>query len=138
MGQAIPLRTIAGRGILAVGLTLLVNVTILELVRASGIVEPFGALTVPPVAFLSVLGAIAATAVYGAVTRIYPRPDWIFLRVAAIALLISFIPDVLVLLYDETASLGAVLVLMVMHVTAAGICVIVLTDRYGPQPIGAR
>ena len=138
MSQAISLRIIALRGLFAIVSALIVNVALLVLVRDLSLVEPFGALTVPPVAFLSVLGATAATAVYGAITRISPHPDWVFIRVAAIALLISFVPDILVLQYDETATLGAVIVLMVMHVTAAIVCVILLTDRYGPQVIGSN
>lgn len=133
MTEVIPLRTIVGRGIVAVVLSLVVNWTLLFGALAVDLVEPFGALSASPVTFLTVLGVGAATAVYGAVTRLSPSPDWVFVRLAIVALLISFIPDIVVLLYDAEATFGAVVVLMLMHVAVALICVGVLTQRYRPR-----
>lgn len=129
--QPTSLLTIGKRGLVAVGASVIVNSLFLWAVRTSAIVEPFGALTFPPVIFLTILGATAATAVYGAMTRISPHPDWVYVRVAAVALLLSFLPDLGVLRFDPEATVGAVIVLMAMHVTVAVICVVVLTDEYG-------
>lgn len=136
MTAAISLKAITMRGVVALLLSILANVVLLAGVRWTGVVDAFGALTYPPVIFLTIVGVVAATAVYGAITRISLHPDWVFLRVAAVALLISFIPDLIVLQYDPEATLGAVTVLMTMHVVVAVICVLFLTDQYGPQPIG--
>lgn len=129
MTGAIPLVTIAKRGGIAIVLSVVVNLAILALVRTFGLVEPFGAMSVPPITFLTVLGGIAATAVYGAITRISTRPDWVFVRVAAVALVVSFVPDVVILRFDPEATPGAVLVLMFMHVVVAVICVATLTRQ---------
>lgn len=129
MREVIPLLTIAKRGGLAIVLSIFANLGIFALVRGFDLVEPFGALTVPPITFLTVLGGVAATAVYGAITRVSTRPDWVFVRVAAVALLLSFIPDIVILRFDPEATLGAVLVLMLMHIVVATICVATLTAR---------
>lgn len=128
----LPLRTLAVRGAVAMVATATANYLLLLVVLQSGVVDPFGALRPPPVVALSVLGALAATTVYGAITRAVTDPDWLFARVAAVALLLSFLPDLAVLRWDPTATLGAVFVLMGMHVVAAVICVVFLTDWWSP------
>ena len=128
----IPTQTLAVRGGLAVVVSLLVNLAILAAVLSSGIVEPFDALSVPPVALLTVLGAIGATIVYGAITRRSDAPDRTFIIVAAAVLVLSFAPDLALLEYDADATVPAVIVLMIMHVAVAAACVWALTDRYSP------
>ena len=129
MSEATPLLSIAKRGVLATGIAVISNLALLEVSQRLELVDPFGALAIPPITFLTILGAIAATVVYGAITRISPRPDYVFIRLAAVALLLSFIPNVVVLRFDAEATLGAVLLLMSMHVVVAVICVVTLTAR---------
>jgi hypothetical protein len=52
-----------------------------------------------------------------------------FTRVAVVVLLLSFVPDVLLLQADPAATVPAVIVLMVMHVVVAVVCVASLTGR---------
>lgn len=77
---------------------------------------------------LTVLGAIGAAVVYSIVVRRSARPRTRFLQIAAIALVLSFGPDLGLLLntaatpfVDVTPS--KVLALMVLHVVAAPIIV---------------
>lgn len=128
----LPIRLLLLRGLAAILLSLGANWLVLWSVWGFEIVEPFGPLTTPPVLGLTALGAIAATAVYGAVTRIWPWPDRLFIRLAGIVLLASFFPDLALLRFDPEATAGAVVVLMWMHVMVAASCVWMLTDRYSP------
>ena len=128
----LPFSLLLKRGLLAICLAVLVNGVIYLLVTRGALVEPFGALTPPPVIFLTIFGTIAATTVYGAITRISPYPDRVFVALAGVALLLSFIPNVIVLVADPEATPGAVLVLMSMHVTVAFLCVYSVTDSYSP------
>ena len=125
-------RELAKRGALAVGASLLANWLLLGAVLAGNVVEPFGALSFPPVTFLTAVGAVGATLVYAAFTRVADNPDRIFLLVAAVVLVLSFVPDVALLEVDPGATVPGVVVLMLMHVTVAVICVAALTDRYSP------
>lgn len=128
----IPLRWLAMRGIAAILVAVAINTTILSFVERFALVPPFGALTYPPVTFLTILGTIAATSVYGAITRVWPYPDELFLKVAIIVLGASFLPTLGLLQADPEANVGAVLVLLVFHVTTAAVCIWMLTDRYSP------
>lgn len=95
--------------------------------------EAFVPLGIPRVVFLTVVGAALATVTYAIVDRVSSDPEPAFVKVAVIALVLSFIPDILLLVNPSavpgTTTLG-VLVLMVMHVVAAAIIV--------PALIGSR
>lgn len=69
-------------------------------VTVTDAVEPFQPLTYPPVVLFSVLGALGAAVVYGVLVRRVADPDRTFLRVAAVALVVSFVPDVGLLAAD--------------------------------------
>jgi hypothetical protein len=114
------------RGGLAVVLAVLANVVLVLGVDALGIAPSFRALTIPPVAFLSALGAGGATVVYWLLGRYVSDADQMFVRVAAGVLLLSFVPDVALLAIDPAATPLAVVVLMAMHVVVAAVSVWVL------------
>ena len=107
------------RGGLAVVLAVLANVVLVLGVDALGIAPGFRALTIPPVAFLSALGAGGATVVYWLLGRFVSEANRTFVRVAAGVLLLSFVPDVALLAIDPAATPLAVVVLMAMHVVVA-------------------
>lgn len=114
------------RGGLAVAVAVLANVVFVVGVGALGIAPGFSALTVPPVAFLSALGAAGATVVYWLLRRYAgdaDRADRTFVRVAVGALVLSFVPDLALLRFDPAATPVAVVVLMVMHVVVAAVSV---------------
>ena len=70
------------------------------------------------VAIMTVAFAVAAVAVFAAVARLSIQPIRTYQIVAAVALALSMLPDLL-LLQDPTATGGAVVALMILHVVAA-------------------
>lgn len=88
--------------------------------------ETFGPFHVMPVVMWTVVGTIGATLTYKFLHRISANGNRVFLFVAAVTLLLSFIPDYM--LKDMPAgglfggaSMHAIYLLMLMHVVAAGI-----------------
>jgi hypothetical protein len=110
-------------GGIAVVLAVLLNVAIVLGVDALDIAPGFRALTIPPVAFLSALGAGGATVVYWVLGRYVSDAGRTFVRVAAGVLLLSFVPDVALLAVDPAATPLAVAVLVAMHVVVAAVSV---------------
>jgi CDP-diglyceride synthetase len=115
----------------AVVLAVAVNVGIVLLAEANSVAPVFRALSVPPVAFLSAVGAVGAAVVYELLRRRSATPDRTFRRVAGAVLVVSLVPDVALLVVDDAATLAGVLVLMVMHAVVAAVCVTLV-------PRGAR
>lgn len=107
------------RGAVAVVLSVGVNLGLLQAGTTLGIAPEFQALSVPPVAFLSVFGASCATAVYWLLDRYARRPRRTFLRVAMMVLALSFLPSIALHLIDPNATVPGVAVLLIMHVTVA-------------------
>jgi len=128
-GVAIESRELAKRGAIAVVLSVVVNLVVLQAVLVPELVQQFEPLNVAPVALFSALGAVGATVAYAVVDKFSETPDRTFTRVAVVVLLLSFVPDVLLLQAEPTATVPAVVVLMVMHVVVAVACVVSLTGR---------
>lgn len=104
-------------------LAVLVNAVLVFGFSSLEVAPNFDALTIPPVVFLSAVGAIGATVVYWALERYTRDPDRVFLQVAAAVLVLSFVPDVALLELDPAATVPGVIALMVMHVTVAVVSV---------------
>lgn len=121
-------RSLPIRAAIATGLSVAVNVVIVAVAGAFAVAPGFQALTVPPVAFLSAVGAIGAVLVYLLLRRVSSSPDRTFRRVAVAVLVLSVLPDIGLLLADETATPIGVGLLMVMHVTVAAICIGLLPE----------
>ncbi|MFC5278512.1 DUF6069 family protein [Halorubrum rubrum] len=121
------------RGGLAAVLAVLANAVLVLGVDALGIAPAFRPLTIPPVAFLSALGAGGATVVYWLLDRYVSSADRTFVRLAAGVLLLSFVPDVALLAIDPAATPLAVVVLMAMHVVVAAVSVWVLVSWRAEQ-----
>jgi len=94
--------------------------------------EPFQGTVAPYTA-----GGIGlAAVVFAAMRRFVRDADRVYVRIAAAALLLSWIPDVgLLVINDPGATVPAVASLMVMHALAAGIAVTALLRV--PPPAGA-
>jgi hypothetical protein len=86
-------------------------------------------LTVPVPAVFTLAGVLGAVAVYAALVRFARKPVEQFRKVAMIALVASFVPDILMLLtgFNPGTTLANVVVLIVMHVVAWAITVGMLT-----------
>lgn len=114
VGPSVPVRAVV-----AILLGVLVNVAIALGANSLGVAPGFRPLTVPPVVFLSTAGAVGALVVYQGFRRYIDRPDHYFVRVAAVVLVLSFLPDIGLLVGDPAATVAGVVVLMLMHVVVA-------------------
>ena len=95
--------------------------------------EPFQGTVAPYAAG----GIVIAAVVFATLRRFVRDADRVYVRLAAVALVLSWIPDVaLLIIHDPGATVPAVASLMVMHALAAGIVVTVLL-RVAP-PASAR
>jgi hypothetical protein len=117
------------RGALAAVLASVTNAVLVLAATAVGVAPGFRPLAIPPVLLLTVLGVAGATAVYWLLCRRASNPDRTFVRVAAVVLVLSFLPDIGLLSADPAATVAGVVVLMAMHVVAAAASVAVLTGR---------
>lgn len=128
---AVRSRPLAVRSGLAIVLSVVVNLIVLFAADALAVAPGFEPFEVPSVAFLSAAGAVGAVVVYALLRRYADRPDRTFARVAAVVLVLSFVPDVLLLSRDPAATVPGVLVLMLMHVVVAAVCVGLLAGGVG-------
>lgn len=129
-------REVARRGGLVLLASWLVNWSIIVIVTRFEVVPPYEHLDFAPVTVWTTVGVIGALLVYGIVDRYSTRPDRRFLQIAIAVLLLSVIPDLWLLDADPEATVGAVTLLMAMHVIVAGICILGLTD-YRPEWVRA-
>lgn len=120
-------RALTRRGLLAVALSVVANAITLAGAQALRIAPEFRALSWSPIIFLTVLGAVGAVVAYWLLRRWTDDPDRTFTLVAGVVLVLSFVPDLLLLAFDEAATVLGVVVLMVLHVAVAAVCVAVLT-----------
>lgn len=116
-------RSLPMRGVLAVALSAGANVLLVIGANALEIAPGFQPLSIPPVVLFSSLGAIGATAVYWLLRRYVTNPDRTFVRVAAVVLALSFLPDIALLSVDSAATVPGVIALMIMHVVVAAVSV---------------
>ena len=110
------------------------NVAVLLAVQSAGIAPDFRALAIPTVAFLSVVGAVGAAAVYAYLARRGEDATRRFQRIAVAVLVVSFVPDVALLFVDEAATVAAVLALMIMHVVVAAVCLVTIPSDANEAP----
>ncbi|MCH7659797.1 MAG: hypothetical protein IH933_04200 [Euryarchaeota archaeon] len=109
--------------------TVAIAVNALVLVIALGVFtvpaeyEPLGWM---PVIASSAVGVVGATVVYGLITRISKRPKRTFVVVAALVLLVSFVPLVSPPAELVGAPQSVLVTLGLMHVTTAAVAVGVL------------
>lgn len=123
-------------GVVTVLVAVVVNVVIRTVaVSVLGIGEGFPPLGVGPTVFFTVVGMTGAVVVFGLIARYARRPVRTFRRVALAVLLISLVPDVLLLflvLIPGTTT-AAVLTLMVEHVASWAVAVGALTRLAGEK-----
>jgi hypothetical protein len=120
---------------LAVAGSLAANLILLFLLRPLVInpAMPLVALGVAPVAIFTVAGVIGATIVYALMRWRLVAPKKAFVALSIVVLLLSFIPDYLII--GQTAGRfaggngGSAFVLMLMHVVTATIVVWALTTN---------
>ena len=118
VGLLAVIASVVGTGILR---TLAVNVFDID--------PRFSPLTWPQLIFVTTAGAVGAVIVFGVVVRRSKNPTRTYFWIAAVTLVVSWLPDLGMLagkLYPGT-TVQAVGTLMVGHVVVAAICVGLLT-----------
>jgi hypothetical protein len=123
-------------GLLAIVLSTVANLALRAIALTMSTVSPeFVPLSMPqPTIFFTVLGVLPAVLVFALVGRFVRRPARTYTIIAAIALLISLIPDVMMIVDPTSAPFPGgtvvnVITLMVQHVVAAVIVVWLLTTQ---------
>lgn len=126
------LRTAALALVLAVGLNLLV-LGAFELLFE---IDPdFFPMTIPPVAGMTALQTVLAFGVFAVIQRVSARPVRVFQIVALVALILSFIPDLVLPALDtgpqrlQDADGPSTVALIIMHIVAAAVIVGLITRR---------
>jgi hypothetical protein len=126
------------RRLVAVGAGLAVVATAADVILAMalrsalGVPAGFSPLAVPGVASTTIVGMIGATVVFGWIARVRPDPRATFVRIAAAALVISWVPDLVIgstRIFPGTTENG-ILSLMILHVVAAA-CAVGILYRFG-------
>lgn len=118
---------IGKRGAIGTALAAVVNAAIALIAsRVLPIPAGFEPMGLPRVVGFTLLGGVLATLTFALIQRVSAHPQRTFLRVAVTALLLSFVPDVALLVRPEAVAgttVPGVLVLMLMHVVAAALIV---------------
>ena len=105
---------------IAVPVDLAVELLAREAFAVSPDFEPFKGTVAPYTAG----GVVFAAVTFAAIRRFSPNADRVYVWLAVVALVLSWIPDVtLLVIHDPGATVPAVGSLMVMHALAAGIVV---------------
>ncbi len=134
--SGVSLGRLARVGALAVGLAVVVNVVIRTVaVSLLGIGEGFLPLGVGPTVFFTVAGMVGAVVVFGMMLRFARRPVRLFRRVALVVLVVSLVPDVLMLFSGSMpgTTVAGVITLMVEHVASWAVAVGVLAGSVGEE-----
>jgi hypothetical protein len=98
-----------------------------------GVPESFTPLTAPPIIIWSFLGAFGAIGVYALIRKYSKSHKRMFNIVAAVVLVLSFIPDLAIVGVSEGpfagATMAAAVILMIMHVISYAIVVPMLHSK---------
>ncbi len=127
-GSGVSLGRLARVGVVAVAVV--TNILIRTVaVSVFGIGEGFLPLGVGPTIVFTAVGMTGAVVAFGLILRFARRPVWLFRRVALVVLLISLVPDVLMLFSGLTpgVTVAGVVTLMLEHVASWAVAVGVLT-----------
>ena len=134
--SGVSLGRLARVGALAVGLAVVLNVVIRTVaVSLLGIGEGFLPLGVGPTVFFTIVGMVGAVVVFGVILRFAQRPVRLFRKVALVVLLVSLVPDVMMLFSGSMpgTTVVGVITLMVEHVASWAVAVGVLTGSVGEE-----
>jgi hypothetical protein len=123
-------------GPLAILVATVANVILQQIAVAALQPDPaFMPLTLMPPIVFTVVGVLGAAIVYALVGCFSRQPVRLFRRIALVTLVVSFIPDILMLItgFNPGTTLANVVVLILMHIVAWAIAVGMLTRLAGPE-----
>lgn len=116
------------RGAGAVGIALAVNLLLSWITLRLGLVASTEFFRYPAVVVWTIIGMGGATLVYGTLTRRSATPDRTFVRIAAVVLVLSFVPDIGLTLTADAVTTSEAVGLMVLHVPPAVVSVLTLPE----------
>lgn len=128
-------RPLMKRGAAGAGIAVIVNVVLLQIVLQSGIVEPFRPVSMAPIVLLTIFGVAGATVAFAVIRERADAPVHRFYQIAIGVLVLSFIPDLILLRFDPSATLSGAVFLMILHVTTALFAVGALTGFINRYPL---
>ncbi len=131
-------RRICFVGGIAIGVSIIVNLIIRTIALIWLKISPeFVPLSIGPVIFWSIMGGIGAVLVFYLVMRLASQPLLVYVVIAFLVYVCTFIPDGLLIAHILPVSPGttaaAVLVLMAMHVAEASIMLLTLVRLGRPK-----
>jgi hypothetical protein len=121
-------RTLATQGAGALAIALAVNLVLGWTALSQDLVASTEFFRYPAIVVWTLLGMGGATAVYGVLTRRAATPDPTFVRVAAVVLVLSFVPDIGLALTADSVTASEAVGLMVLHVPPAIVAVLALPE----------
>ncbi len=127
--ERVSFRRLLWVGPLAVVAAVAVNVVIRTVAVALFGLTDFPPLMLGPTILFTIFGVLGAVMVFALVARFSGRPIRLFRRVALVALLVTLVPDVLLLVAPSISgtTVAGVLTLMAEHVAAWAVSVGILT-----------
>jgi hypothetical protein len=140
-GERIDLRRVWWGGPLTVAAALGANAVIRTVAVGVFAISPlFHNLAWIHFAWVTVAAVTTAVLVFAVIARYADRPISLYRRVAAGALMVSFIPNIVLFVADVPGgSPAAIATLMVMHVVDAAICIWLLPFlTHSPEPTPER
>ncbi|WP_245202874.1 DUF6069 family protein [Halorubrum alkaliphilum] len=126
--KTISVQTLAARGAVTFIIAVIVNLTLGWVALTQGLVASTEFFQYPPIVVWTLLGTAGATGVYGVLTRRSTTPDRMFVLLAIGALILSFLPNIGLLLAVEGVTTSEVIGLMALHVPPAIVAVLALPD----------
>ena len=121
-------RTLVTQGAGAVAIALTVNLALGWIALSRNLVESTEFFHYPAIVVWTLLGMGGATVVYGVLTRRSVTPDRTFVRIATIALVLSFVPDIGLALFASSVTTSEAIGLMILHVPPAVVAVLALPE----------
>jgi hypothetical protein len=131
--RPIDVRTLAGRGAGALAIALAVNLALGWVGLSQDLVDSTEFFQYPAIVVWTLLGVGGATAVYGVLNRRSATPDRTFVRVAAVVLVLSFVPDIGLAFFADSVTTSEGLGLMILHVPPAVVAVLALPETQRPS-----
>ncbi len=123
-----PTRTLVTRGAGALAIALIVNLALGWIALSQDLVASTEFFRYPAIVVWTLLGMGGATVVYGVLTRRSATPARTFVRVAAVVLVLSFVPDIGLGLAAGSVTTSEAIGLMALHVPPAIVAVLALPE----------
>ncbi len=121
-------RTLATRGAGTLAIALAVNLALGWIALSQDLVASTEFFQYPAIVVWTLLGIGGATVVYRVLTRRSAAPDRTFVRVAAVVLVLSFVPDIGLALTADSVTTSEAVGLMALHVPPAIAAVLALPE----------